>query len=186
MPRAAKTAATRARSLLERDALSHPAFVHHTADAVLDHVTTGLIDANREVPLGSPDIAYRARVFSSMAILLEVHCCLCGSTRKGQAFRSSLPFCKWLCGDFDGTCISGFPTHPLCNACTTKIVIFSGRNNGTGWGSSCQPVVHEVQFPQLLCVFYADRDFKRSVAKNADSWRRLRFDPRQPDNRRAA
>jgi len=182
MSRAAHAAATCARSDLERAALAHPSFVHHTEFVVLDHVASGLATANREVPLGSDDIHYRAYVFSYLATLLGRNCCLCGSVsalnRLHPNIRTSLPFCKWLCGDFDGSCLSSAITHPLCPNCNSRVVIFSARHHDTGWGSSAQPVLtDDIEFVTVLFEITQDRAFRKRVEANAEAV--LRFDPRR-------
>lgn len=183
MSRAAHKAATCARSDLERAALAHPSFVHHTEFVVLDHVASGLGSANRDVPFGADDAQYRAYVFSYLATLLGAHCCLCGEVRSPNrlhSFRTSLPFCKWLCGDFDGTCLTGAYTYPLCQNCNSRITIWSARNNGTGWGSSCQPVLKdEMEFVTVLHIITNGRDFRSRVKANAERFLSARFDPRR-------
>lgn len=166
------------RSDMERDVLSHPGFAHQSEPLLLDHVSSGLAYCNREVAFGSDDAQYRGAVFSYIASLLGIHCCLCGAVRDAAALRTSLPFCKWLCGDFDGTSLSGARTHPLCDNCNSAVVCFSAKHHKTGWGRSCSPVVLDEEFPILLLSLYSDRVFRSRVESHAAEFGRLRFDPR--------
>lgn len=181
---ASTTLAKRARSDLERDALAHPSFVHVSEADVLDHVESGLAEAHRWVPAGSPDVEYRARVFSHIHILLGKHCCLCNSITAVPApayspLRTSLPFCKWLCGDFDASSLTHSRTHPLCSNCNSPIVCFSAREHGTGWGQRASPVLqNDAEFVTALHLITHDKCFRKRVEANAAIYDSLRFDPR--------
>lgn len=184
MPRADRKWMEDSRSLLELDALAHPSFVHVGREDLLDHVSSGLAASCVALPFDAPDVEFRAHVFSYQAVLLGVNCCLCGSIRQPSQFHSfaasCLAFCKWLCGDFDGTCLNGSRTHPLCSNCNAKVLIFSAEHNGTGWGSRARPALtDELQFVSVLQLITSDRSFRKRVEANAARWETLRFDPRQ-------
>jgi hypothetical protein len=179
MPRANHTLARRARSDLERDALAHPAFAHLSAADVLDHVESGLTRSVGEMP--EPE--RRGRVFSQIYILLGKHCCLCNAVtspcQMNPPLRTCLSFCKWLCGDFDGSCTMDARTYPLCANCNAKVVIFSANANGTGWGRGCQPTLaNDGQFIAVLHSIFGDKCFRARVEANAATFAALRFDPR--------
>ncbi len=181
-------------SALERTALAHPGFAHIERGVLLGHVkgevSSALRASRRAAPWADPPerldgLSVFPHVFTGLAILLGVHCCLCGSTRQGGLFPTSVGFCKWLCGEYFEASAPAFDasdmfvrTHPLCTSCNSKVLCFSREHNGTRMGKSGQPIVTDEQMPALLCSYFHDGAFRRRVRDNADNWSRLRFDPR--------
>lgn len=190
MQRADRKRMEDSRSLLDRDALAHPSFAHVGREELLDHVSSGLAAASRALPFDAPDVDFRAHVFSYLAVLFGSNCCLCGDVRPYRQmwhFRTCHAYCKWLCGDFDGSSLSGSQTFPLCPACNCKVLIFSAQHNGTGMGGAALPALTgELQFISVLHLTATDRSFRKRVEANAEHWATLRFDPRVTHSDRTA
>lgn len=166
------------RARLIRDALSHPGFAHVPLNRLRGVVHQYINFAEADCAINWTIPAMRSFFFSDVARRLGVHCCLCSAIRREPGHRTSVPFCKWLCGDFDASGVAAFRTHPLCGNCNAKILLNADNKPMRGVDRYFQPILSEDRFELILCAIWADPYFRKRAEANAETAKSLRFDPR--------